>query len=106
MGVSKFVKQSGVLFGKQLAGAMIRKVPGRSIRKINKKVGFKLLTKYGQKGLINMGKLIPVVGAVTSGGLDLLETRIIAERAYKWFIKGDFSDTENETKAIMKVNNI
>lgn len=49
------------------------------------------MTKFGSKGLINIGKMIPAVGGILGGGFDLVETKIIAERAYKMFIKGDFN---------------
>lgn len=39
---------------------------------------------------MNIGKLVPGVGAVIGGGLDLVETKIIAGRAYKWFYQGNF----------------
>lgn len=45
---------------------------------------------------MNLGKLIPVVGSVISGGLDFAETKIIADRAYKMFFKNDFSVGEKE----------
>ena len=37
--------------------------------------------------IINLGKLIPGV----DGGLDLFETKVIADRAYDWFMKGNLS---------------
>ena len=40
--------------------------------------------------MINLGKAIPVVGAAINGGLDYTETRIIANRAYKVFIEGNY----------------
>lgn len=61
------------------------------LTKINQKVGFRFLTKFGTKGLINIGKAVPIVGGVIGGGFDLVETKIIADRAYKMFIKGDLS---------------
>ena len=33
-----------------------------------------------------------MAGAVVSGGFDLAETRIIGNRAYRWFFEGDFSE--------------
>ena len=69
--------------------------------KINQKVGFRFITKFGAKGIVNLGKLLPGVGAVVGGGLDLVETKIIADRAYKWFLEGDFSvKGEEEDEAI------
>lgn len=95
--VNGIVKQFGVKFGLKFANALVKKIPGKVLTKINQKVGFRFLTKFGTKGLINIGKCVPVVGAVVGGGLDLVETKIIAARAYKWFIEGDFSVSEEET---------
>lgn len=70
---------------------MVKKIPGTVLTKINQKVGFRFLTKFGEKGIINIAKLVPVVGGVIGGGFDLVETKVIANRAYKMFIKGDLS---------------
>ena len=75
----------------------IKKIPGKVLTKINQKVGFRLVTKFGTKGIVNLGKLLPGVGAAVGGGLDFVETKIIANRSYKWFFKHDFSvDKKNE----------
>lgn len=37
------------------------------------------------------------MGAVIGGSLDFIETKVIADRAYRWFFKNDFSvDSKNE----------
>lgn len=90
--VNLLVKRFGIKFGVKIAEGLAKKIPGRVLTAINQKVGFRLLTKMGSKGLINIGKLVPGVGAFIGGGLDYAETKIIAARAYKWFIEGDFSD--------------
>lgn len=77
--------------GVKFAKAMVKKIPGKVLTKINQKVGFRLLTKFGTTGVVNLGKAIPGVGAVFGGGLDFFETKIIANRAYKWFMENDFS---------------
>ena len=94
--VSNIVKQAGIKVGTKVATNMIKKIPGTTLTKINQRVGFRLVTKFGSKGIINMGKLVPVVGAVVGGGFDLVETKIIADRAYKWFLEGDFEDDTSE----------
>lgn len=53
------LKQAGVQVGQKLAVNMIKKLPFEVIKKINKAVGFRLMTKFGQ---INMGKMVPLVG--------------------------------------------
>lgn len=89
--VDKLVKNVGIQFGVKFTTAMVRKIPGTVLTKINQKVGFRFLTKFGSKGLINIGKAVPVVGGLVGGGFDFAETRFIAKRAYKLFIKGDIS---------------
>lgn len=88
--VAEVIKKAGVTLGTKLTTGLVKKIPGKALTKINQKVGFRLLTKFGEKGIINIGKMIPVVGALISGGFDLAETRIIANRAYKEFMEGDF----------------
>ena len=39
-----------------------------------------------------------MVGGVISGGFDFVETKIIADRAYKMFILNDFSAPEKKGK--------
>lgn len=46
-----------------------------------------MLTKFGEKGAINIGKAVPVVGGIVGGGFDFATTKIIANNAYKLFIK-------------------
>lgn len=100
VGVNHLVKQVGIKFGVKFANNLIKKIPGKVLVKINQKVGFRFITKFGTKGLINLGKLLPGVGAVVGGGLDLAETKIIADRAYKWFFEGDFSVKGEEDEVI------
>lgn len=93
--INSLVKRMGITFGQKAFTSMVKKIPGKVLTKINQKVGFRFLTKFGEKGLINIGKLVPGVGALISGGMDFAETRVIANRAYKMFILGDFSDDKD-----------
>lgn len=92
--VNKVIKQASIKFGVKFANGLIKKIPGKVLTKINQKVGFRFITKFGSKGIVNLGKLLPGVGAVIGGGLDFVETKIIANRSYKWFFKHDFSVNE------------
>ena len=94
--VNQLVKAAGVKFGIKFVNNLIKKLPGKVLTKINQKVGFRFLTKFGTKGIVNLGKMVPGVGALIGGGLDYAETKIISDRAYKWFFEGNFStDTQN-----------
>lgn len=101
--VNNVIKQAGIKFGVKFANGLIKKIPGKVLIKINQKVGFRFVTKFGTKGIINLGKLIPGVGAVIGGGLDLVETKIIAERSYKWFFEHDFSINKKDNEENIEV---
>ena len=101
--VNNVIKQAGIKFGVKFANGLIKKIPGKVLTKINQKVGFRFITKFGTKGIINLGKLIPGVGAVIGGGLDLVETKIIAERYYKWFFEHDFSVNKKDNEEEIEV---
>lgn len=84
------------LITQEMAVGAINKIPGKALVKINQKIGFRFITKFGEKGIINLGKMVPVVGAVINGGPNFAETKLIADRAYKMFFEGDFSAGEKE----------
>ena len=94
--VNKIIKQASIKFGIKFANGLIKKIPGKVLTKINQKVGFRFITKFGTKGIVNIGKMIPVVGATIGGGLDLVETKVIADRAYKWFFEGNFENNDDK----------
>lgn len=96
--VTDVIKQAGIKFGIKLTNATIKKIPGKALIKINQKVGFTFITKAGTTGIINLSRVVPVVGAVAGGGIDYFETKAIANRAYKWFFKNDFSVDDNQNK--------
>ena len=101
--VNALVKQAGIKFGVKFANGLIKKIPGKVLTKINQKVGFRFITKFGSKGIINLGKLVPGVGAIIGGGLDLVETKAISARAYKWFFEGDFSGDQDSADDAVEI---
>lgn len=88
--VNSLIKNVSAKIGNKVGVNLVTKIPTKTLTKINQKVGFRLFTKFGEKGLINIGKLVPVVGAGVCAGFDYAETKVIADRAKKWFIDGKF----------------
>ncbi len=84
--VGAVMKDAGINIGGKMAVAGIKKIPGEALKRINQKVGFRLVTKFGEKGVINLGKAVPVMGGIVGGGFDFAATKIIANNAYKMFI--------------------
>lgn len=98
--VMEVVKKAGIKIGQKGLENLIDKIPGKVLIAINRKVGFRMLTKFGETGAINLGKAIPVVGGVIGGGFDFIDTKFIGNRAYNQFIKGDFDyGVKEDTKA-------
>ena len=107
--VNELIKQAGIKFGTKLTTSLIKKIPGKVLTKINQKVGFRFITKFGAKGIINMGKLVPGVGAVIGGGFDLVETKSIGNRAFQWFFEGNYINIEENDEynyEVIEIENI
>lgn len=92
------------MFGVKLCNTLVKKLPAKVLTKINQKVGFRFITKFGTKGLVNLGKLVPVVGGVIGGTLDFAETKVIANSAIKWFVENDFSEEKKDSDVIDESN--
>lgn len=92
------LKQAGVKFVNKISVATVKKIPGKVITAINQKVGFRFITKFGEKGIINLGKLVPVLGGVIGGGMDVASTQIIGKNAYSVFMKGEIPTKEELEK--------
>lgn len=93
--MTDIVKQTGIKIGKKFAEKGIEKIPGKALVTINQKVGFRLLTKFGETGMINLGKMLPVIGGVIGGGMDVASTKVIGYNAYKVFIKNEMPNNED-----------
>jgi len=64
------VKIAGIKVGQKLTLQLIKRIPAEVIKKINQKVGFRLITIAGQRGVINLTKFVPVVGGIIGGTFD------------------------------------
>lgn len=83
------LKKAGVKFTTKVGYKTISKIPGEVIKKINKTIGFRLLTKCGSKGIVNFAKLVPVAGAVVAGGFDFLFTKKVGNYTKNIFMFKD-----------------
>jgi hypothetical protein len=84
--IGDVLKRVGIKFVLKTGESLVSKIPGKIFIEINKKVGYKLLTKFGSKGIINIIKIVPVAGGVLGGGLDGLATKYIGKLSIKNFI--------------------
>lgn len=92
--VSEIVKQGGIKIGLKVGEAQIKRIPGEVLKVINQKVGFRLITKFGEKGAINLGKMVPLIGGFVGGTFDASTTYLIGKAAQNTFIDGGY-DKDN-----------
>lgn len=84
--MSKICREAGINFSTKLTINMIKKIPGEMITKINRKVAQRLITKFGNTGIINLGHMVPVVGGFVGAGFDFAGTSVIAKASLKMFL--------------------
>lgn len=85
-GLQNILKDAGIIIGKKLSEQAIKKLSFEVIKKINASVGFRLVTKFGEKGVVNLGKAIPLVGGVIGATFDDVTTNTIGNAARNLFI--------------------
>ena len=83
---SEIIKDLGIQISGKLAIAAIKKIPKAVITKINQAVGFRLLTKFGQKGFINLGKAVPLIGGIIGAAFDVVSTNTVGNTARNLFM--------------------
>lgn len=79
------LQKAGIEFGEKTMLAAVKKVPGKALIEINKKVGYRLFTKAGEKGVVNLTKLVPLVGAPIGATAENITTRSISRYALRNF---------------------
>ena len=84
---ANILKNVGIKISEKMAVNALKKVPGAIFIKINQQVGFRLVTKFGQKGLVNVIKMMPLVGGVVGGVFDTGMTLTIGNVAKKVFLE-------------------
>lgn len=97
--LSKFSGQFAIKF----ATASLKKLPGTVLTKINQAVGFRLVTKFGEKGLVNIHKAIPILGGFVGGAVDAFSTYGIAQAAKALFLNDIIDFEKQEQIEIAKI---
>ena len=82
----EILKDIGIVIGTKLTTNVIRNISGKTIVAINQKVGFRLLTKFGERGAVNLGKAVPLIGGAVGGTVDSVTTNTIGNIARDTFI--------------------
>ena len=72
----------GVKVGTKVTAQVVKAIPIAVVRKINARVGFMLLAKYGtQRSVLTLAKGIPIAGGVVGAGVDATFTALVGRAA-------------------------
>ena len=86
--ISSVVKKAGIKTTEKIVLKKIMPlITGKMLTKINRMVGFRLITKFGKTGVINLGKGIPLLGSAVGAVFDGVTTNIVGNAAIKTFIE-------------------
>ena len=85
------LKTAGISVATAAAKGLIKQIPKTVIGQINKAVGFRLITKFGTKGAVNLGKAVPFIGGVLGAAMDAAATNAIGNVAIKTFIDENYN---------------
>lgn len=88
------IKEAGINVGEKILISQIKHIPREVLIQINRKVGILLITKFGETGIINLSKIVPILGGVIGGGIDATITRAIGIAAKNLFYQNDTLKTE------------
>lgn len=79
------LKDAGINVGSKLTQQAIGAISGATLLRINRAVGFRLLTKAGTTGAVNFSKIIPFIGGAIGGSIDGAATKVIGTAAKHMF---------------------
>lgn len=94
--ISSVVKKAGIKTTEKIVLKKIMPlITGKMLTKINRAVGFRLITKFGKTGVINLGKGIPLLGSAVGAVFDGVTTNIVGNAAIKTFIECNDEEITN-----------
>jgi hypothetical protein len=79
------LRNAGVTVANRVALRGVERIPGQVLKEINKRVGMRLITKAGERGVVNLVKVVPVAGGLVGGGVDALYCNAVGRRAHAFF---------------------
>ena len=81
------LRKVGIEVGQKLTIRAIESITRETLVAINRAVGFRLLTKFGEKGAINLGKAVPIFGGVVGATFEAVSTNSVGNIARDTFIE-------------------
>lgn len=80
------LQETGIRLGTKFTAMAFERISEKSLLIINQRVGFRLLATSSTKGMINLGKAVPIVGGIIGGSIDVAATNTIGNMARNTFL--------------------
>ena len=93
------LKDVGIVVASKVAMSSINNISRATITKINQAVGFRLLTKFGSTGAINLGKAVPLLGGLVGAAFDSVTTNTVGNVARDMFVLNPAPTTTTEARS-------
>lgn len=84
--VGETLKKLGMQVGEKMAKGLLKKIPGKLLIEINKRIGARIFVKYGTQAPVKLWKLVPIVPALIALIMDAYAMDKIGDTARDWFI--------------------
>lgn len=82
---AEMLKNAGIKIGTSLLRNMLHTISRETLLKINRAIGMRLVTKFGEKGVVNISKVVPIFGGIIGATFDGVTTNLIGNVAKKIF---------------------
>jgi len=79
------LRDTGVEVGQRSTAVALERMPARALAEVDRRVGYQLVAKAGEKGMVNLTKLIPLVGGPIGAAVDGVSCKTIAGYAMRTF---------------------
>ena len=83
--VNEILKSVGVKVANSYGKKMVARIPAEVLKAINRRLGFNLISKAGQKSITSLTKMIPILGGLIGAGMDAAYCRSVGKRAKSLF---------------------
>jgi len=83
---AELAKSFGIGLGESLTRRALERLTTETVERINRMVGFRLLARFGEKGLLGASRIVPLVGGIVGAACDAASTALVAKAARSAFL--------------------
>lgn len=83
---TEIAKEAGIKNGVRLSKTVMSEISSGTFKKVREAVVQKLIVQLGEKRVLELGKVVPLIGGLYGGSVDLFSTIITGEVSKKMFI--------------------